>query len=60
MTVVKRDGTHQDFDESKIVRAIKNANSKVSDKIDGEKIHKVVTSAITFIKSLKKDEVNVE
>ena len=60
MTVVKRDGTHQDFDESKIVRAIKNANSKVSDKIDDEKIHKVVTSAITFIKSLKKDEVNVE
>ena len=60
MTVIKRDGTHQDFDESKIVRAIKNANSKVSDKIDDEKIHKVVTSAITFIKSLKKDEVNVE
>lgn len=61
MTVIKRDGKHQEFDPTKISKAIKKANAKTLEKLDDEKVEKVASSAITFIKNLKKgDEVDVE
>lgn len=60
MVVIKRDEKRQEFDLSKIVRAIKKANAKSNEKIDDEKLKKVVVSAQSFIKNLKSDVVNVE
>jgi ribonucleoside-triphosphate reductase len=60
MVVIKRDEKRQEFDLSKIERAIKKANAKSNEKIDDEKLKKVVASAQSFIKSLKLEEVNVE
>ena len=60
MIVIKRDEKRQEFDLSKIVRAIKKANAKSNEKIDDEKLKKVVVSAQSFIKNLKSEEVNVE
>lgn len=59
-SVIKRDGSIQDFDENKIRNAVKKANTKAADKITEEKIDTVVKSAITFLKNLKKEELNVE
>ena len=50
MIVIKRDEKRQEFDLSKIVRAIKKANAKASEKIDDEKLKKVVLSTQSFIK----------
>lgn len=60
MVVIKRDEKRQEFDLSKIVKAIKKANAKSNEKIDDEKLKKVVISAQSFIKNLKSDVVNVE
>lgn len=59
MKVIKRDGKKQDFDPQKIFKAIKKANSKVESKLDDEKIEKVVTSALSFLKK-NVEEVDVE
>lgn len=59
MRVIKRDGKKQDFDPQKIFKAIKKANSKVESKLDDEKIEKVVTSALSFLKK-NVEEVDVE
>lgn len=60
MQVIKRDGTIQDFKPENIHRAVSKANSRSSEKLDEEKIEKVVSSAISFVKNLKKDEIDVE
>lgn len=60
MQVIKRDGTIQDFKPENIHRAVSKANSRSSEKLDEEKIEKVVSSAISFVKNLKKGEIDVE
>ena len=55
MVVHKRDGNTEDFDASKLLRAIKKANAKSPEKEEEAKLEKVATSATSFIKSLKKD-----
>lgn len=62
MQVLKRDGTSQDFNPENILKAIKKANTKVDadDKISEDKIEKVLHSTLTFVKNLKKDQVDVE
>lgn len=60
MQVIKRDGTVQDFKPENIHRAVSKANSRSSEKLDEEKIEKVVSSAISFVKNLKKGEIDVE
>lgn len=60
MQVIKRDGTIQDFKPENIHRAVNKANSRSSEKLNEEKIEKVVSSAISFVKNLKKDEIDVE
>ena len=60
MVVHKRDGNTEDFDASKLLRAIKKANAKSPEKEEEAKLEKVATSATSFIKSLKKDVIDVE
>ena len=60
MRVIKRDGKKQDFDPQKIFRAIKKANSKVEVKLDDEKIEKVVSSALSFLKKNTDEDADVD
>ena len=58
MKVIKRDGTTVDFDDNKIIVAIKKANAVVEeqDKIDESKIYEIANN----IKALNKDRLLVE
>lgn len=58
--VSKRDGTIQEFQPEKIHKAVSKANAKSTEKLDEEKIEKVVNSAVTFIRGLKKSLVEVD
>ena len=53
MVVIKKDGTKEEFDLSKIILSISNANREVEDKISIDDIYKIIDKII----SLNKDEI---
>lgn len=60
MEVLKRDGKLQEFDKSKIIKAIKQANSRTSSKISDDLIETVSNTAVNEINNLNKDKVDVD